>query len=128
VVGREDMIVPCMASPRNPDEAVQFDMAGGAALVAGLSRIAVGFALAVLPGPLTIPPVLLRDWISSTEFALEERFFDSFKDRPKARGRTPGSTGSSAAVTLGGLALAGVAFWAVRHLELVDKAQAAIGM
>jgi hypothetical protein len=33
VVGREDMIVPCMASPRNPDEAVQLDVAGGAALV-----------------------------------------------------------------------------------------------
>ena len=30
---------------------------------AGLACIAVGFALAVLPGPLTIPPVLLGLWI-----------------------------------------------------------------
>ena len=37
--------------------------------VAGLLCIALGVALAVLPGPLTIPPVLLGLWIWSTEFA-----------------------------------------------------------
>src|SRR4051812_3060392 len=47
--------------------------------VAGLLCIALGFALAVLPAPLTIPPVLLGLWIWSTEFAFAERFFDSFR-------------------------------------------------
>ena len=96
---------------------------------AGLACIAVGFALAVLPGPLTIPPVLLGLWIWSTEFAFAERFFDSFKDKAKdAWAHAKKHPQSSAAVTLGGLALAGVAFWAVGHFELVDKVQAAIGM
>src|SRR3954467_1105555 len=49
--------------------------------VAGLACIALGFALAVLPGPLTIPPVLLGLWIWSTEFAFAKRFFDSFKGK-----------------------------------------------
>ena len=40
---------------------------------AGLVCIAIGFALAVLPGPLTIPPVLLGLWIWSTEFRFAER-------------------------------------------------------
>ena len=49
MVGREDMIVPCMASPRNPDEAVQLDVAGGAAFVGpgrvpGLARSGRGAA------------------------------------------------------------------------------------
>jgi hypothetical protein len=52
-------------------------------------------------------------------------------DHPPVLGRVgarQAAPGSSAAVTLGGLALAGVAFRAVRHFELVDKAQAAIGI
>src|SRR3954454_6111794 len=51
--------------------------------VAGLLCIAAGIALAVLPGPLTIPPVLLGLWIWSTEFRFAERFFDSFKGKAK---------------------------------------------
>src|SRR3954471_12673197 len=45
----------------------------------GLLCIALGIGLAVLPGPLTIPPVLLGLWIWSTEFRFAERFFESFK-------------------------------------------------
>src|SRR5215207_4122400 len=51
--------------------------------ILGLVCIALGFALAVLPGPLTIPPVLLGLWIWSTEFAFAERFFDSFKRKAR---------------------------------------------
>src|SRR4051812_36335810 len=97
--------------------------------VAGLACIALGFALAVLPGPLTIPPVLLGLWIWSTEFAFAERFFDSFKRKAKdAWAHAKRQPKSSAAVTVGGLVLAGLAFWAVGHFHLVAKAKDAVGL
>src|SRR4051812_2738843 len=97
--------------------------------VAGLACIALGIALAVLPGPLTIPPVLLGLWIWSAEFAFAERFFESFKRKAKeAWAHAKRHPASSAAVTVGGLVLAGVAFWAVGHFELVAKAKDAVGM
>ncbi len=97
--------------------------------VLGLLFIALGVALAVLPGPLTIPPVLLGLWILSWEFAFAQRFFDSFQEKAKeawehARRRPV----SSAVVTIGGLVLAGVAMWAVIHYDLVAKAKDAIGL
>jgi len=97
--------------------------------VVGLLFIALGLALAILPGPLTIPPVLLGLWIWSTEFRFAQRFFQSFK--PKARQawahakRHPRSSGL---ITVGGLAAAGVAAWAIAHFELVGKAKDAIGL
>jgi hypothetical protein len=97
--------------------------------VAGLACIAAGFALAVLPGPLTIPPVLLGLWIWSTEFAFAERFFDSFQRKGKeAWEHAKRHPASSAAITIGGFVLAGAAFWAVRHFELVGKAKDAVGL
>src|SRR3954467_14277365 len=41
---------------------------GVGVFLAGLAGVALGFALAVRPGPLTIPPVLLGLWVWSTEF------------------------------------------------------------
>jgi type IV secretory pathway TrbD component len=97
--------------------------------LAGLLCIALGFALAVLPGPLTIPPVLLGLWIWSTEFRFAERFFDSFKSKAKeAWAHAKVHPVSSAAITIGGLAAAGLAMWAVSHYELVAKAKDAIGV
>src|ERR687893_3034682 len=52
-----------------------------AVFAAGLLCIAAGVALMVLPGPLTIPPVLLGLWIWSWEFAFAQRFFESFKEK-----------------------------------------------
>src|SRR3954454_5986499 len=97
--------------------------------VAGLLCIAAGIALAVLPGPLTIPPVLLGLWIWSTEFRFAERFFDSFKDKAEeAWTHAKAHPVTSAAITIGGLAAAGVAMWAVAHFELVAKGKDAIGL
>src|SRR5215207_8764027 len=97
--------------------------------VAGLLCIALGFALAVLPGPLTIPPVLLGLWIWSTEFRFAERLFDSFKSKAKeAWSHAKAHPASSAAITIGGLAAAGAAMWAVSHFELVAKGKDAIGV
>ena len=47
----------------------------------GLLFIAAGGALVALPGPLTIPPLLVGLWIWSTEFRFAERFFGAFKAR-----------------------------------------------
>ena len=92
--------------------------------VVGLFFIALGIALAALPGPLTIPPVLLGLWIWSTEFRFAESLFDSFQ----AKGREAWEHAkrhpvTSAVVTVGGLALAGAAFWAVGRFELVERAK-----
>lgn len=96
--------------------------------VAGLLFVALGVALAVLPGPLTIPPVLVGLWIWSTEFAWAKRFFDSFKRKAQeAWAHAKQHPVSSSLVTVGGLALAVAAFWAVGHYELVDTAKQAIG-
>lgn len=94
---------------------------------AGLLCIAAGVALMVLPGPLTIPPVLLGLWIWSTEFRFAERFFDTFKDKARdawAHARTHPTT--SACITGGGLLAAGAAMWAVSHFGLVDAAKDAV--
>lgn len=95
----------------------------------GLLFIVLGFALVVLPGPLTIPPVLLGLWIWSTEFGFAERIFESFERKGReAWAHAKEHPRSSVAVTLGGLVGAGAAIWAVSHFELVAKAREAVGL
>ena len=95
--------------------------------VAGFLFIGLGIALMALPGPLTIPPVLVGLWIWSTEFAFAERLFDSFKDKARdAWEHAKEHPVSSAAVTIGGLIAAGVAIWALQHYGLIEKAKTAI--
>lgn len=95
--------------------------------IVGLLFIALGFALAVLPGPLTIPPVLLGLYIWSTEFRFAKKLFDAFKGKAHdAWAHAKLHPVSSSLITVGGLAAAGVAVWAVSHYELVDKAKDAI--
>lgn len=97
--------------------------------VAGLLCVALGVALAVLPGPLTIPPVLLGLWIWSTEFDWARRFFLSFRRKADdAWQHAKRHPVSSAVITLGGLALAGAVFWAVGHFGLVDRATELVGL
>ena len=97
--------------------------------LAGLLFVALGIALAVLPGPLTIPPVLVGLWIWSTEFDWAKRLFTSFQQKAKdAWAHAKQHPVSSAIITVGGLALAGAVFWAVGHYELVDKAKTAVGL
>ena len=95
-----------------------------AVFVVGLLFIAGGIALAVLPGPLTIPPVLIGLWIWSTEFRFAQRLFDSFQDKARdAWAHAKLHPVTSTAITVGGLIAAGVAIWAVGHFELVDRAK-----
>jgi hypothetical protein len=100
-----------------------------AVFVAGLLFVLLGIALTALPGPLTIPPVLIGLWIWSSEFQWAARFFATFKRKAQDAWRhAKQHPVSSAAVTVGGLAAAGVAFWAVGHYQLVDQAKVALGL
>jgi uncharacterized membrane protein YbaN (DUF454 family) len=98
-----------------------------AVFLLGLMCMALGVALMALPGPLTIPPVLLGLWIWSTEFRFAERFFDSFQEKAKeAWSQAKRKPKRAAAVTGSGLVMAAVAFWAVGHFNLVDRIREAL--
>ncbi len=100
-----------------------------AVFFAGLLFVLLGLALTVLPGPLTIPPIVLGLWIWSSEFAWARSIFQTAKRKAKDTwAHAKQHPVSSAAVTVGGLAAAGVAFWAVGHYQLVDQAKVALGL
>ncbi len=100
-----------------------------AVFVLGLLFVVLGIVLTALPGPLTIPPVLVGLWVWSTEFEWAARLFATFKRKAQdAWKHARQHPVSSAAVTVGGLAAAGAAFWAVGHYELVDQAKVALGL
>jgi uncharacterized membrane protein YbaN (DUF454 family) len=97
--------------------------------VVGLLCIAAGFALSVLPGPLTIPPVLLGLWIWSTEFGWAQRLFQ----RAKVTGRQAWQHAkahpvSSAAITVGGVVAVVVGVWALQHFHVVAVVRGAVGL
>jgi hypothetical protein len=95
----------------------------------GLVFILGGFALAVLPGPLTIPPVVFGLWLWSTEFAWAQRLFQNMSRKGRqAWAQAKERPVVSAAVTVGGLTVAGAAIWAVGHYQLVERARDAIGI
>ena len=95
--------------------------------IVGLLFVLLGVAFVALPGPLTIPPMLVGLWVWSTEFAWAERLFDKMQAKAReAWAHAKAHPVSSAAITIGGLIAAGVAFWAVSHYELIDKAKDAI--
>ena len=95
----------------------------------GLLFVALGIALAVLPGPLTIPPVLLGLWIWSTEFRWAARFFDAFRDKARdAWAHARRHPVSSSVVTVTGLAAAAGAMVAVKHYEVGERVSAALGL
>lgn len=97
--------------------------------VVGLLFVALGVALAVLPGPLTIPPVLIGLWIWSSEFAWAKRLFTTFQRKARdAWEHARQHPTSSTVITVGGLLLAGAVFWAVGHFQLVDRARELVGL
>lgn len=95
--------------------------------VVGLAFILLGFALVVLPGPLTIPPIILGLYIWSTEFEFADAIFDKFKEQGReAWEHAKRKPVSSTIVTVGGLIGAGVAIWAVTKYDLIEKGKDAI--
>ena len=98
-------------------------------LVAGLLFILLGVALAALPGPLTIPPILLGLWIWSTEFAWADRLLErakrSAREAWENAKRKPVLTGL---ITGGGLLALGVGLYLVARYDLVDRALGLVGL
>lgn len=97
--------------------------------VVGLLFILLGLALAALPGPLTIPPILVGLYVWSTEFAWADRLLD----RAKRSGREAWDRARerpvlTAAVTLSGLVAFGVGLYLVGRYDLVDRAREAAGL
>jgi hypothetical protein len=97
--------------------------------LAGPVYIAAGGALVVLPGPLTIPPIVLGLWIWSTEFEWAHRLFRTGKEKGlEAWRQARRHPVSSTVMTGGGLVLAGGVIWAVLHYDLVARAKDAVGL
>ena len=97
--------------------------------VAGLLLILLGLALIVLPGPLTIPPIIVGLWIWSTEFEWAHRFFSIWKEKGQdAWDHARRHPVSSTAITIGGLVAAAVAIWAVLHFDLMDRGKELVGL
>jgi len=97
--------------------------------LAGLLCILAGFALVVLPGPLTIPPIIVGLWIWSTEFEWAHRFFSIWKEKGQdAWDHAKRHPVSSTAITIGGLVAAAVAIWAVLHFDLMDRGKELVGL
>ncbi len=99
------------------------------ALVLGGFFIALGVAALVLPGPLTIPPMLLGLWILASEFDWADRLLlrakrSALEAWEKAKQKPVTSTLTTAA----GLVALGVGIWAVGHYALVDRARDAVGL
>ena len=101
----------------------------GGVLVVGSFFILLGIAAAVLPGPLTIPPVLLGLYILASEFDWADRLLQRAKKSAEeawhAAKKRPVFSGIT---TVGGLVLAGVAIWAVGHYDLVARGREAVGL
>ena len=98
-------------------------------LVVGLAFILLGLALAALPGPLTIPPILVGLYVWSTEFAWADRLLDRAKSSAQeawanARKR-PVLTGL---ITFSGLVALGVGLYVVSRYDLVARAREAVGL
>jgi hypothetical protein len=98
-------------------------------LVAGLAFVLLGFALVALPGPLTIPPILLGLWIWSTEFRWADRWLDRAKDSARraldeAR-RRPVLTGLA---TGSGVVALAVGIYVSTRYQLVDRVLVLIGL
>ncbi|MGA8247369.1 MAG: PGPGW domain-containing protein [Nocardioides sp.] len=97
--------------------------------VAGLVLIVTGLVLIVLPGPLTIPPVLAGLWLWSLEFEFARHWL-----RPvRARGADAWALAKekpvhTTVVTVLGLAGAGLIIWAVLRYDLLDRGWELVGL
>ena len=126
------MVLP--SSVRNWKSGVRRTPGGGTAVkaivfVSGLLFILLGLALAALPGPLTIPPILVGLYIWSTEFAWADRLLERAKRSAqeaweKAK-RQPVLTGL---ITLSGLAAFGVGLWLVAKYDVVERVKSLVGL
>lgn len=100
----------------------------GLVFVVGLLFILLGIGLVALPGPLTIPPILVGLYIWSTEFAWAERLLDRAKKSAReAWEKSKAKPVISALVTISGLVALGVAIYLVGRFDLVARGRELIG-
>ena len=97
--------------------------------VAGLLLILLGLALIVLPGPLTIPPILLGVWLWSLEFEFARHWLRPIKKQGSAAwdtAREKPQRGKILAVGPG----VGAAFliWAALRYDLLDRGRELVGL
>jgi uncharacterized membrane protein YbaN (DUF454 family) len=97
--------------------------------VAGLLLIVTGLVLIVLPGPLTIPPVLLGLWLWSLEFEFARRWLHPVKVRgavawEQARAAPVRTT----VVSVLGLVSAAIVIWTALTYHLLGLAGDLIGL
>ena len=91
----------------------------------GLFFILLGLALSVLPGPLTIPPVLLGLVIWALEFAWAERLVERARGKAEEAWRAARAHPWKAGVVSGGgVVLLVVALLLASRFELFDHARA----
>jgi uncharacterized membrane protein YbaN (DUF454 family) len=93
-----------------------------AIFVVGLLLILTGLALIVLPGPLTIPPILLGLWLWSREFEFARRWLRPVRARAAvARRQAEDHPVHTALVTGLGLVCAAAIVWTALRYDLVDR-------
>jgi hypothetical protein len=101
----------------------------GLVFVVGLLFILLGIGLAALPGPLTIPPILVGLYIWSTEFAWAERLLDRAKKSAReAWEKSRAKPVISALVTISGLVALGVGIYLAGRLDLVARGRDLVGL
>ena len=99
-----------------------------ALFVAGLLLIIVGLVLVVLPGPLTIPPILLGLWLWSLEFEFARHWLRPVRVRGaaawvQAREKPVHTT----VITVLGLAAAALLIYAALRYDAFHHGLAVIG-
>ena len=99
----------------------------GAVFVLGAVFIGFGIAAVVLPGPLTIPPILLGLAIWSLEFDFAQALLDRAKvPAQKAWDEARAHPRRTALVTVGGVALMVTGAVLVTQFELLARARDAL--
>ncbi len=97
--------------------------------VLGLLFILLGVALAALPGPLTIPPILVGLYIWSTEFGWAHRLLERVKvSAREAWEKAKDKPVVSALVTISGLVALFVGIYLVGRYDLVARGRDLIGL
>jgi len=97
--------------------------------VTGLLLIILGLVLIVLPGPLTIPPILLGVWVWSREFEFARRWLRPLKEKGAAAWEAAQAKPvHTTEVTVLGLIGAGVLIWAAFRYDLIHRSWEIAGL
>ena len=97
--------------------------------VAGLLFILLGLLLVALPGPLTIPPILIGLYIWSTEFAWADRLLERAKKQAReAWVNAKAKPVLSTVITLGGLLAVVVVIYLAGRYDLVARGKELAGL